>query len=215
MSLSPDEVRTGNTSTLSNLLVERGAAVVYDEGMGSFDQTGHQDTGLFSAQGIVKRISQRLTAGAHETANRATVVMLGITAVLAVAVVLTYRERRRLRALGIGVLLGGTAGALACVFLGFLADRAGGHDPFTSDVRSIVENVLDVAKRNFAIVGILGVVITGASMLITTARLEEADGYANEDEDEDDLDYGDDDSYDEPHEAEEFDDDDRRDDPGE
>jgi hypothetical protein len=155
VALSAEEARDASAAQIAGLLVERGALLVYGQGVGSLDRTGRQDAGLFSGQGVVKRIDGRLTRDANTTANRLTVATLAITVALSVAVVMAYREDRRLRALGIGVLAGGAAGALGCAFLGFLAGRVGGSDPFASEVRDVIHTVLDVPERNYAIVGIL------------------------------------------------------------
>ena len=164
--LTVEEVNTLDAAELAALLRQRAALVVYDEGMGALDTTGNQDDGLFSAQGIVRRVSDRLTDDAASTASTATSVFLITTALLAVAVVLLYREDRRLRALGIGVLLGGLAGLAVCLLLSLLAGLAGGDDPFAEDVRDIVGEVLSVPRRNFLVVSFLGVFIAAVSIAL-------------------------------------------------
>jgi hypothetical protein len=164
VALTVEEVNTLGAGELSDLLRQRAARIVYDEGMGAFDTTGNQDDGLFSAQGVVRRISDRLTEDASATASTATTVLLVVTAALAVAVVLVYREDRRLRALGIGVLVGGLAGLAICLLIAAVASQAGGDDPFVEDVKDILDEVLAVPRRNFLIVSFLGVLITAVSI---------------------------------------------------
>jgi hypothetical protein len=164
--LTVEEVNTLDAGELAALLRQRAALVVYDQGMGALDTTGNQDDGLFSAQGIVRRVSDRLTDDAAGTASTATTIFLITTAILAVAVVLLYREDRRLRALGIGVLLGGLGGLALCLLLSLLAGQAGGDDPFVQDVRDIVGEVLSVPRRNFLIVSFLGVLIVAVSIAL-------------------------------------------------
>ena len=162
--LTPEEARALDAPAIADLLVRRGAAMVYAEGMDTFDQTGDQDAGIFSAQGIVRRIGDRLTADAHDTANTLSLVFLAITGALAVGVALAYREDRRLRAVGIGVLLGGFSGLLVSLGVDFVADRAGSDDPFVSDVRAIARDAIAVPRRNFLIVSFLGFALTVASI---------------------------------------------------
>ena len=164
--LSPDEARTLDAPAIADLLVRRGAVIIYADGMGALDQTGSQDDGVFSAQGIVRRIGDRLTTGAHESANTLSLVFLVTTGALAVVVALVYREDRRLRAVGAGVLLGGFAGLMVSLGLDFIAERAGSNDPYVSDVRAIVRDVIAVPRRNFLIVSFLGFGLTVASIAL-------------------------------------------------
>ncbi|MEX0784411.1 MAG: hypothetical protein WD557_17360 [Dehalococcoidia bacterium] len=162
--LTSEEVTTMDAPALAGLLRARSARVVYEEGMSAFATTGNQDDGIFSAQGVVRRVSDRLTEDASNKATTATVVFLLISAALGVAVVLAYREDRRLRALGIGVLLGGLAGLALCLMLSLITRQAGGDDPFVNDVQDIVTEVLSVPRRNFLIVSFLGVLIVAVSI---------------------------------------------------
>jgi hypothetical protein len=170
VTLTAEEVRTMQPPALADILSERAAAVVYEDGMEALDQTGRQDDSLFSAQGVVRRVSDRLTADAHNSATRWTVVLLLVTAGLAVTVVLVYREERRLRALGFGVLLGGLAGLVLSLLAGLLANQAGSDDPFVEDVREIVTTVLEVPRRNYLVVSLLGVGIMAVSMVLQFLR---------------------------------------------
>ena len=182
VTLSAEEVRTLQPPQLADILTERAAAVVYEEGMDALDQTGRQDDSLFSAQGGVRRVSDRLPADAHDSATTATVLLLLVTAALAVTVVLVYREERRLRALGMGVLLGGLAGLAASLLAGLMANQIGSDDPFVEDVREIVTTVLDVPRRNYLVVSLLGVGITAVSLVLQFMRRREegTDDFAEE-----------------------------------
>jgi hypothetical protein len=168
--LTAEEVRTLEPPALADLLSERAAAVVYIDGMDALDQTGRQDDSLFSAQGVVRRVSDRLTQDAHDAATTATVVLLLITAGLAVTVVLLYREERRLRGLGVGVLLGGLGGLILCLFAGLVANQVGSDDPFVDDVRDIVTTVLKVPRRNYLVVSLLGIGIAATSLVLQYLR---------------------------------------------
>lgn len=162
--LTPEEAKTLDAPAIADLLVRRGGAMLYADGMEAFDQTDNQEANLFSAQGIVRRIGDRLTADAHDNANTLSLVFLATTGALAVAVALAYREDRRLRAVGVGVLLGGFVGLLVSLGVDFLADRAGSNDPFVSDVRAIARDAIAVPRRNFLIVSFLGFALTVASI---------------------------------------------------
>ncbi len=164
--LSAQEARSLEAPSMADLLVTRAAALLYVEGMGAFDQTGSQDGGVFSAQGIVRRTGDRLTADANNSASRWSAILLVPTGILGVAVILAYREDRRLRAVGIGVLLGGFTGLLLCVALGLIADGADDGDPFGNDIRAIADDALGVAQRNFLVVSFLGVFLIGASIAL-------------------------------------------------
>lgn len=172
--LSAEEVRTLDARELADLLTDRAAVVVYAEGMEALDQTGNQGDGLFSAQGVVRRVSDRLTDDTHEFATSATVGLLLVVAGLGVAVVLAYRDERRLRALGIGVLIGGLGGVALSLLAGLVASQAGGADPFEEDVRDIVATVIEVPRRNYVVVSLLGVAITGVSLVLQFLRRRDA-----------------------------------------
>ncbi len=174
--LSAEEVRTLDPAALADVLTERAAAVVYRDGMEALDQTGRQDDSIFSAQGVVRRVSDRLTEDAHDSATTATVLLLLVTAALAVTVVLVYREERRLRALGVGVLLGGLVGLAASLLAGLIASQAGSDDPFVEDVRDIVTTVLEVPRRNYLVASFLGVGIAGVSLVLQFLRKREGEG---------------------------------------
>ncbi len=173
VALTAEEVRTLDSPALADLLTERAAAVVFADGMDALDQSGRQGGGTFSAQGVVRRVSDRLTDDAHDSATTATVALLLVMAALGVTVVLVYGEERRLRALGVGVLIGGLAGLVVCLLAGLIARQAGGDDPFVEDVREIVTTVLRVPRRNYLVVSLLGVGITAVRLVLQLLRKRE------------------------------------------
>jgi hypothetical protein len=118
-------------------------------------------------------VSDRLTDDAHDSATTATVALLLIVAALGVVIVLVYSEERRLRALGVGVLSGGLAGLAVCLLAELIARQSGGDDPFVEDVREIVTTVLQVPRRNYLVVSLLGLTITAASLVLQFLRSRE------------------------------------------
>jgi hypothetical protein len=166
VSLSAEETTTLDGPALADLLVDRASVLLYADGMDAFDRTGNQHVDRFSWQGVVRALDGRLTKDAHASATTAFTVMLFVTAGLAVPVVLSYREDRRLRALGIAVLAGSLSGLLAVIFAIFMVSQIGSDDPFVKDVREIVKDVFAVWRRNYTIVVILGVVMTATSLVL-------------------------------------------------
>jgi hypothetical protein len=173
--LTHDEIRTLSNDQLRDLILSRSSAVVYTEGLRSFDRTGSQSISRFSSQGVLKSLVGELSESTNHRATIATVVFAVLVALFAVAVLAAGEGWSRLRTAGIATLLGALPGLALFAFAWFMAGRIGGGDPFVQDIRSIARSVLSVPMRNFLVVTVLGgfIVVLGAVFGMLSGRLDD------------------------------------------
>jgi hypothetical protein len=160
--LTPAEVR--------EVLLERSAAIVYDEGLSAFNQTGGGSLSLFSSQGALDRLVRLLSDRNRTFADVASVVFGLLTAVGGVMVGLRSTGLSRVRALGVPLL--GAAAVGIVVFGGLLALALGrwwGGDPFSDRVDAIIGDAIGIFRRNYFILGALGLALVVGGLLFELA----------------------------------------------
>jgi hypothetical protein len=196
--LTKQELLTLSNDQLRDLLLERSSAVVYTSGLGAFDRTGNQSLGTFSSEGVLEQLVGLLSDDTHATARLAAIVLALLTAGAAVLVVLRNDGFGRMRALGVAAFAGALPGWALFFAIGRLADRAGGSDQFSRDIRNIVQSVIDIPTRNYLIVAITGAALAAIAVvlsLVTRPFEGEAQPATDGGDEDDDYDYDDDDWY--------------------
>ena len=109
VSLSPEEAQRP-AAEVRDLLLDRSAEQVYQEGSAAFREEGQSgDASRLSVQGAVDTGLGFLTAGNHDALRWATLVLAVVSGVLSGALILVTRGYGRLRALGGAVAAGITA----------------------------------------------------------------------------------------------------------
>ena len=187
-----DEALKADATQLRAVVLQRAAAAVYEDGLGTFDRTGRQDLGLLSSQASLRFTLGQLTAENHDRATIATVILLLPLVGLAIATLLAQRGFARLRALGIAFLGGAVPGVVLFAAIRFLWGRYGGADAFRADIRTIAVALADVPLKNFGVVAVLGLVlvVTGVVLGRLGTRFGAGSrGVDTADDDEDDGDY--------------------------
>jgi hypothetical protein len=160
-----DEVNSLSSEQLRALILARSAEIVYTDGLEVFDRTGNQSLDLLSGQGALRLVLGELNSDTHDTANVVALFFAAITASLTVLVVLANVGFIRLKALGVGLVLGSLPGLMLFGLLWFVASQLGSDDPFESDLGRAATSMLQVFARDFAIVGLLGGLVVVASPL--------------------------------------------------
>jgi hypothetical protein len=151
------------------LLLARSAAVVYADGLEAFGQDG-RSLSLFSSEGLLDRLVGTLSESNHERAGFAAAFLGVLTAIAAVMVVVRSSGFSWIRALGFPLLLASVAGLVA--FGGILALALGrwwGGDPFSDEVDRIIGDAIGIVRRNYAIVGALGLGLVVVGLLFELA----------------------------------------------
>ncbi|MGI8925032.1 MAG: hypothetical protein ACR2HN_00115 [Tepidiformaceae bacterium] len=164
--LSRDEALNLTIGELSDLIIQRAAAVVYEDGVEAFDRTGEQSVGTFSSQGLLRALLERLSQRTHDRAAVASFVLALVVALAACGVLLFLPGWRRLRMLGLAIAAAGAGGLVVTGALLLLLRATGGDDPFAADLREILTTVLAAPLRNYLVVFLLGAAITAAGILL-------------------------------------------------
>jgi hypothetical protein len=116
--LSSEEVLSRSRSELRQLLLDRSADKLYDEGMSAFREEGvdlsEEDISFFSSQGAARNSLGFLRDNVHDSLRIAVACLAGISALLALGLVLLARGFGRLASLGAAV----TAAAIPFLTLG-------------------------------------------------------------------------------------------------
>ncbi len=168
--LTRDEAISLPAARLREVILERSAAAVYEEGLAAFDQTGKQSAGLLSTQGMLDFVLGRIDHGAHDRAELAAIVLTVLLAAAACGVVLLSEGWARMRNAGIAVALGAFVALAAAGVLYAAAGMVGG-DPYADDLRDLLRAIVIVPLRNSIIVLLAGAAIVAAAMVLS--RLEQ------------------------------------------
>lgn len=165
--ITRQEAATLSNEELRDLLLDRSAAIVYDEGLDAFDRTGGQSLGFFSPDGMLEQAAGVLSDRQHTRANLATLVFALATALAAVLVVLKNSGFKRMRQVGVATALAAVPGFAGSWLVGRAAAALGGDDPFREDLRTIVLAVAAVPERNYLVALVAGLVIALTAVAFT------------------------------------------------
>lgn len=156
-SLTPEEARELEPVEIRELLLDQAAVDVYANGLSAFDETGSQDVDSLSSQGMLNRILGTLTESNHDRSSQAATLFLVISLILGAVLVALRKGPARFSLLGGTLALAGVLGLIATGLV-YLTVRvlASGSDPFVGELRNLVEMVVEVAVRNYAVFAFLG-----------------------------------------------------------
>jgi hypothetical protein len=151
VAVTRDELETSNDTELRDIILQRAAGYIYEDGLAAFDVSGQQRIGLFTAENVVENFLDVLRGSTHTWAGRLTVILAFVVAISAAVVAASDFRPGVLRTIG-GALFGGAVGGLLVSFaLTWLIGRIDG-DPFTADSAAIARDIFEVPRRNFLVV---------------------------------------------------------------
>lgn len=159
VSLTRDEILNSSDAQLRGLILERSSGLIYASGLDAFDRTGNQSFSRFSSLGMLEFAVGQVSAANHDRANALAIAFLLAVAATACFALLAGEGWRRLRAVGLGTLIGALPGVALFGLLWFIAGRVGGQNDFASDLRDIVQATLRAALRNYVVGLVLGAVL--------------------------------------------------------
>lgn len=167
--LAREEILQLSQEQLRQLVLQRSSAIVYEQGLDAFDRTGEQSVSTFSLQGLGERTLGWVDATAHDRAVVASWILLGVAVLGALGVLATGRGFDRFRSFGLAIVFAALPGLLASFAASFVVGRIGGSDPFSEDVRTILETVLAVFRRNYLVALVFGMVVAASGPLLALA----------------------------------------------
>lgn len=163
IALSRSELLDLDNGQLTDLLLQRSAALVYADGLRAFDRTGEQSFNRFSSQGLIELAVAQVSQSTHDRATIASLIFALAAAAFGALLTASAEGWGRLRGLGLATVVGAVPGVLLFGALYWIVGRLGGGDPFESDLREITRSVFQVPLRNFFVVTITGAVIVAGS----------------------------------------------------
>lgn len=163
IALSREELLDLENGQLTELLLQRSAALVYADGLDAFDRTGEQSFNRFSSQGLIELAVSQVSQSTHDRATFATILFALATAGFAALLAASAEGWGRLRGFGLATVVGALPGVLIFGALYWVVGTLGGGDPFEADLREITRAVFQVPLRNFFVVTITGAVMVAAS----------------------------------------------------
>lgn len=196
--LTRDEVLELERPELREVVLERSSAIIYRDGLDAFDRTGSQSLNTLSSEGLLEVAVGQLTEDAHGRATLVVSVLAVLAALAALAVAFKANGYRKVTTLGAAALPAGIAGAAFTFAAGWLAGQVAGDDDFARDLREVVDAVVDVPLRDFAVLAGLGLalIVTGVLFSVAARMVPAAgpgpaygryDEYSIGDEDEDEV----------------------------
>lgn len=167
VTIPANELAAMSKAALRARLLSVGADRMYDEGLTAFERepgsTSDELLGgdIFSARGIFRLTVGQLRAGSHDVARLVVVVAAVLTAIALALVVRISDGPRRLRNLGVGILMGTVPVGLALIGVrfGLRIVSDGVDDPFSATLLDTGGDVFWIPVRNFLIFASLGAVI--------------------------------------------------------
>lgn len=174
VTIPANELATMSKAALRARLLSVGADRLYDEGLTAFEREPGSTSDellsgdIFSARGIFRLTVGQLRSGSHDVARLVVIVAAVLTAIALVLVLRISEGPRRLRNLGVGVLVGTVPVGLALIGFRFglriVAD--GVDDPFSATLLDTGSEVFWIPVRNFLIFASLGaLIVVGATAL--------------------------------------------------
>jgi hypothetical protein len=166
VTLTREEAATATVPELRDIILERSAAIVYEDGSSAFDTTGQQSLSSFSSEGMLTFALDRLTSSTYDAATIATIALAIVTALLALAAVFRNSGFGRVRTIGLAALGGGVAGLALALGVEWLIDRSWGGDPFSDEIGRVLSLAADVPVRNYMVTAGLGLALVAVSVVL-------------------------------------------------
>ncbi len=160
-----EEAATLDEPAIRELVLRRSASLVYDEGLRAFDRTGQQEFGVFSIQGLLDLLVDRLTADTHDRAGWGVALLAVAGAALAAAVLLLAEGCSGFSKLGIAVVTGSGFGFLVSGLCWLAAGWIGTDDQFVADLQDIMRTLLAIPLRNNLVVMLGGSIVVAAGLV--------------------------------------------------
>lgn len=163
-------------------LLEQSAQRLYADGVSAFqrEQSTGGGSGIFSAQGVMRRTVGQLTQDTHQIAQIVGGLLAFVTALLVGGVCLSTQGFARVQHLGLAITIGAAPMTVVVVGVRFalrnLAEET--EDPFNAELLTIGAQVLWIPIRNFIIFAILGLLVLalGILMRLWERRIMESEG---------------------------------------
>lgn len=165
--LTRDDVLRTSDTELRDLILERSAALVYEDGLGAFDREGTQALRTFSREGAFESLIGLVSETTHDRARWAALVLGLLTALVAVALAVRNHGYARVARLGYAVAGGSIPGIIIFIAAGALTGAAWGGDDFSDKVADVLRSILEVPLRNYFAGTALGVFLAAAGLLLS------------------------------------------------
>lgn len=165
VSFTPEEVLAGDRESFRALLLQRGADLVYEEGVAAL-HTNDTDLSLLSTQGAVGDGMDLLRPTPHRVLTTLTIALAAAAGAIALALALVSRGYGRLVAVGLSALLAGVPFLIAAVAVRFAlrlaADEA--DDYLVREFVTLAQDLTWAPIRNGMIfsIGAGATLLTGA-----------------------------------------------------
>ncbi len=157
--LTNAEIAELDEAQIRTLVLDRSAALVYDQGLDAFDTTGEQSIDFLSPQWGLDLLIGQLSSSNHSRANLAAYFFGAVTMVASVLILLVSDAFSGFRRLGAAVAGGSLIGFALTGLASLVVGQVGGNDAFMTDLRDIIRTVLSAPLRNFLIGALLGVFV--------------------------------------------------------
>ncbi len=164
--LTRDEVLKLTDTELRDVILSRSSALVYRDGLAAFDREDGQSLGSLSKEGLLKTIAGGVSESNNVRATGASLVLGGLAAVAALAVLLGNRGFGRVKVLGLAIAGGALPGLAISLIADAVAGQVWGGEAFGDDLGAVIGSTFDVPIRNFMAVSALGAFLTVAGILL-------------------------------------------------
>jgi hypothetical protein len=160
--LSTQEAQSLSSAELRDVILDRSADRLYNEGFSAFHEGGgtSTDVQILSPPGAVRYTAGLLTKDNHDIARIAMAVLAGFAALLALVLVLVSRGYGRLTSIGLAVLAASLPLLLLSVAVRFILRLASEEegDYLTAQLYALGRDVAWLPIRNAIAFGCLGII---------------------------------------------------------
>lgn len=175
VSLTREELRDSSDVEIREIVLDRGAAIVYERGFDAFDNSGAgQSLGFLTVENVAEFGLDGMRGSNHEYLGVASVVLALVVALFAAITAASDFRPGVIRTIGGAFLGGAVAGLIVTFFLDFAFGRVGNGDDFSSDVAAIAQSLLDFPQRNFLVAAAAAAILFVAGIVITIAERRNA-----------------------------------------
>lgn len=164
--LTRNEVLQSNDQQLRTLILERSSALLYAEGVETFDRTGDRSVRRLSLQGLLELEIGQVSKANYDRATLLSLIAVAGCALFGAIAAANGDGWGRMRAIGMAAAAGALPVILVFFLLRLAAAAIGGADPFEASFRDITKSVLAVPIRNGIIVLAAGIAVVVGSVIL-------------------------------------------------
>lgn len=167
VAVTAQEAQSDSAVSLRDAVLQRSAALVYEDGLRAFDQTGEASLGFFSREGLLDSFVGQLSASNHSRAGIVLIVLAAFLSLVTAMLIVRSGNHRYLRTIGLALFLAGLAGlAISALVLPFLLGRWWSGDPFSQTIDTLIDDAIGIARRNYLVITGLGLFLAIAGTVV-------------------------------------------------